>query len=85
MEIKNVGYKPKHIYLSGKKPVSIGPRATIKVTDKDFERSPQLQELLARGDLRKVPAIAGKNATGDKSKSSQAIKKGEDSKTIKKD
>lgn len=84
MEIKNVGYKPRLIYLKDKKPVSIGPRATIKVTEKDLEASPQLQELLTRGDLRKVRAIAGEKAAGDKSKRSQAEEKGKDSKTTKK-
>lgn len=84
MEIKNVGYKPRLIYLKDKKPVSIGPRATIKVTEKDLDSSSQLQELLARGDLREVRAIAGEKAAGDKGKSSQAEEKGKDSKIAKK-
>lgn len=56
-----------------KKLVSVGPRGTVTLTEKDIESSPQAQVLLARNELRKLPhtkekASAAPDKPGSESK-----------------
>ena len=50
------------VYI-GKKLVSIAPRGGINLSDKDIESSPQIQELIARNALRKLPKVKKKAGT----------------------
>lgn len=50
------------VYI-GKKLVSIAPRGGINLSDKDIEASPQIQELIARNALRKLPKVKEKAGT----------------------
>ena len=65
-------------FYIGKKLVSVGPRGTIKLAEKDIESSPQVQELLARKAFRKLPktkARASADSAKPKRKSTGDAKK----------
>jgi len=59
--LKSKLYQPVLIHV-GKKIVSVGSRGTIKLSEKDIESSPQVQELLARKSFIKLPPTKGKGS-----------------------
>ena len=59
-------------FYIGKKMVSVGPRGTVNLTEKDIESSPQAQELLARDTLRKLPQKKGKASAAPAKPSSES-------------
>ncbi len=59
-------------FYIGKKLVSVGPRGTVKLSEKDIESSPQVQELLARKALRRLPKTKEKASAAPAKPSSES-------------
>ena len=74
VEIKNHLNQRMDIYI-GKKLLSIPARSTFQASDKDIQASPQLQELLARKDFKKLETSAGKASDTSAKKNADSKKK----------